>query len=172
MPFALFNFPHTTRVSLSRQSFCRHLLGLWSLDVPDRAAKQAGVVRTTADSVSELRKLAAGFPAAEVLLRIRQDDPSARCQLGNKYGAEVADIPGELKLSFHHWSEVSHRMQCTKFNACLHWYCAMLGVPRILMKDLPAQSAWGRRKSLLGDVRAPQSAYTFPAGFGCCLSAT
>ena len=83
----------------SSQPFCHDILGVWSADVPGRAAKQAGVVRTTADSVSELRKLAAGFPASEVLLRIRQDDPSARCQLGNKYGAEVDDIPGELKFT-------------------------------------------------------------------------
>lgn len=62
--------------------------------MPCRAAKKAGVALTTADSLSELRKIAQGFPTAEVLLRIRQDDPSARCQLGNKYGAEAADIPG------------------------------------------------------------------------------
>jgi ornithine decarboxylase len=31
------------------------------------------------------------MPSADVLLRIRADDASARCQLGNKYGCE----PGE-----------------------------------------------------------------------------
>ena len=31
------------------------------------------------------------MPPADVLLRIRADDASARCQLGNKYGCE----PGE-----------------------------------------------------------------------------
>lgn len=51
---------------------------------------------TTIDSTSELRKLAASYPEAQVLLRIRQDDPSARCQLGNKYGAEAEDVPGDL----------------------------------------------------------------------------
>ena len=52
------------------------------------------MLTTTADSESELRKIAAMYPAAQVLLRIRQDDPSARCQLGNKYGAEADDIEG------------------------------------------------------------------------------
>lgn len=60
-----------------------------------RAAKASGVHMTTADSESELYKIAAVHPAAQVLLRIRQDDPSARCQLGNKYGAEAHDIEGE-----------------------------------------------------------------------------
>lgn len=32
-------------------------------------------------------------PGCALLLRIRADDPSARCQLGNKYGAEPADAP-------------------------------------------------------------------------------
>lgn len=58
-----------------------------------RTARAAGVRMTTADSPSELRKLAASYPEAQVLLRVRQDDPSARCQLGNKYGAESEDLP-------------------------------------------------------------------------------
>lgn len=38
---------------------------------------------------AELIKLARFAPGARALLRIRADDPGARCQLGNKYGAEV-----------------------------------------------------------------------------------
>lgn len=32
-------------------------------------------------------------PGSALLLRIRADDPAARCQLGNKYGAELACVP-------------------------------------------------------------------------------
>lgn len=64
-----------------------------------RAAQRANVLMTTADSKSELLKIAAAFPGAEVLLRIRQDDPSARCQLGNKYGAEPDDVQGAMPLT-------------------------------------------------------------------------
>lgn len=58
---------------------------------------------TTADSESELRKIADLHPEAQVLLRIRQDDPSARCQLGNKYGAEADDIEGALQPRCWQW---------------------------------------------------------------------
>ena len=47
---------------------------------------------TTFDSVSELKKLAkAGWQ--DVVLRIRADDPEARCNLGIKYGAEKWEWP-------------------------------------------------------------------------------
>jgi ornithine decarboxylase len=56
-------------------------------------AKKCGVTRTTFDSVCELKKLAKVHEdetvlRPELLLRIRADDPSARCNLGVKYGAE------------------------------------------------------------------------------------
>ena len=60
-------------------------------------AKDMKIMRTTFDSVSELKKIARvwdGETAArrpELLLRIRADDPSARCNLGVKYGAEEHD---------------------------------------------------------------------------------
>ena len=54
-------------------------------------AKENGILRTTFDSVCELKKIAAAFPDAQLLLRIRADDPSARCNLGVKYGAEEHD---------------------------------------------------------------------------------
>jgi ornithine decarboxylase len=62
-------------------------------------AKDRKIVRTTFDSVSELKKIARVFETSgnhcdlrpELLLRIRADDPSARCNLGVKYGAEEPD---------------------------------------------------------------------------------
>ena len=57
-----------------------------------RFAKENGITRTTFDSVCELKKIAGVFSPGEaqpqLLLRIRADDPSARCNLGAKYGAE------------------------------------------------------------------------------------
>jgi len=53
-----------------------------------RFARKNNVMRTTFDSVCELKKIAAEFPRMKLLLRIRADDPSARCNLGVKYGAE------------------------------------------------------------------------------------
>jgi hypothetical protein len=64
-----------------------------------RWAAAAGVGLTTFDTESELRKVAAHHPGAALLLRIRADDPSARCQLGNKYGADAEDVPALLRLA-------------------------------------------------------------------------
>jgi len=51
-------------------------------------AKENKIMRTTFDSVCELKKMAREFPECELFLRIRADDPSARCNLGVKYGAD------------------------------------------------------------------------------------
>lgn len=64
-----------------------------------RAAACRGVDLTTFDTVSELQKLAKWHPSTAALLRIRADDPAARCQLGNKYGAEMQSVPGLLEVS-------------------------------------------------------------------------
>jgi ornithine decarboxylase len=53
-----------------------------------RFAKEQKIMRTTFDSVCELKKIAFEFPECKLFLRIRADDPSARCNLGIKYGAE------------------------------------------------------------------------------------
>lgn len=53
---------------------------------------------TTFDTESELQKLARWHPATKALLRIRADDPAARCQLGNKYGANPVDAPALLQV--------------------------------------------------------------------------
>lgn len=49
-----------------------------------RCAADTGVQLTTFDTEAELAKLARFAPGARALLRIRADDPGARCQLGNK----------------------------------------------------------------------------------------
>jgi len=54
-------------------------------------AAKRGVAVSVFDSVSELDKAAAHTPDARLLIRIRADDPDARCQLGNKYGVEGAE---------------------------------------------------------------------------------
>ncbi len=56
------------------------------------------VALTTFDTPSELAKLARWHPSAKALLRIRADDPAARCQLGNKYGADPEDATALLKV--------------------------------------------------------------------------
>lgn len=53
-----------------------------------RASAARGITHSTFDTESELIKLNRWAPGSRVLLRIRADDPSARCQLGNKFGAE------------------------------------------------------------------------------------
>ena len=64
-----------------------------------RSAVALGVELTTFDTESELQKLALMFPNAAALLRIRADDPGARCILGNKYGAEPSQAATLLEVS-------------------------------------------------------------------------
>jgi diaminopimelate decarboxylase len=61
-----------------------------------RHAAARGINLTTFDTVGELHKLAKHHPATQALLRIRADDTSALCCLGDKYGAEPADAPALL----------------------------------------------------------------------------
>ncbi len=58
-----------------------------------------GVDLTTFDTVSELHKIAALNPGFRCVLRIRADDPSARVQLGLKYGADPGDAPKLLQAA-------------------------------------------------------------------------
>ena len=46
-----------------------------------------------------LFQMAQWHPGSGLLLRIRADDPAARCQLGNKYGAELASVPRLLEAA-------------------------------------------------------------------------
>mmetsp|Transcript_14548 Transcript_14548/g.24650 ORF Transcript_14548/g.24650 Transcript_14548/m.24650 type:complete len:801 (+) Transcript_14548:440-2842(+) len=62
-------------------------------------AKEHGVRMTTFDSEHELQKLAQHFPNASCILRIKADDPTARCPLGTKYGALQEEIVPLLKAA-------------------------------------------------------------------------
>ena len=56
-------------------------------------------IPVTFDSVNELRKVATCSPNVRLILRIRSDDESASCMLGNKYGAEMEEVPELLSTS-------------------------------------------------------------------------
>ena len=73
-----------------------------------RTAAKLGVDLTTFDTVCELEKLAEWHPNTSVLLRIRADDPAARCPLGHKYGAEEPVIDSLLQASFLRCCAVLH----------------------------------------------------------------
>lgn len=63
-----------------------------------RYASEMGIQYTTFDTVCELQKLAKYHPTCQALLRLRTDDVTARCQLGNKYGANPADAADLLQV--------------------------------------------------------------------------
>ena len=56
-----------------------------------RYASREAIQRTTFDSICEVEKMARYAPSMELVLRIRADDPTAVCTLGNKYGAGESD---------------------------------------------------------------------------------
>ena len=60
-------------------------------------AAARGVRLTTFDTEAELVKCAALLPGAQMVLRLRADDPSAQCGLGSKYGAESYEVEGLLR---------------------------------------------------------------------------
>lgn len=62
-------------------------------------ARRVGVLRTTFDSESELYKIKAVHPRAELVLRIWVDDSEAQCQLSNKYGAHLVEAVDLFKLA-------------------------------------------------------------------------
>lgn len=57
-------------------------------------ANENDVELTTFDTKMELRKLKLHYKKCKALIRIRADDPNARCLLGNKYGAEISSLEG------------------------------------------------------------------------------
>mmetsp|Transcript_14660 Transcript_14660/g.41222 ORF Transcript_14660/g.41222 Transcript_14660/m.41222 type:complete len:505 (-) Transcript_14660:251-1765(-) len=63
-----------------------------------RFAEERGIPATF-DSVGELLKIAAVAPKLSLVLRIRSDDKSASCTLGNKYGAELEEVPELLSTA-------------------------------------------------------------------------
>jgi ornithine decarboxylase len=71
-------------------------------------ALSRGVTRTTVDSICEIEK----SKGMELVLRIRADDPSALCTLGNKYGAGESD-----------WEDLANRareLECTFVGVSFH----------------------------------------------------
>jgi len=67
-------------------------------------AYNAGVIHTSFDNMSELQKISVTSPNMKCLLRLKVDNPTARIQLGKKYGAQVdeyrelVDYAKELNL--------------------------------------------------------------------------
>ena len=72
--------------------------------------RDSGVGLTTFDSVAELHKIYELSPDMKVLLRLRADDPDARCVLGNKYGAEPTEIEPLLTAAKHLGVNVSQEV--------------------------------------------------------------
>ncbi|KAF6257868.1 pyridoxal-dependent decarboxylase [Scenedesmus sp. NREL 46B-D3] len=64
-----------------------------------RYAVAHGVQTTTFDTPCELHKIAQLNPRFRCVLRIRCDDPTAKCPLGAKYGADMPEVPGLLQLA-------------------------------------------------------------------------
>ena len=62
-------------------------------------AADVGVETTTFDCIEELKKIMAGAPDMNMLLRIYANDPAAQCQLSNKFGADVEDWHDILELA-------------------------------------------------------------------------
>jgi ornithine decarboxylase len=68
--------------------------------IPDlQFASDAGIQYTTFDSISELHKLALYAPKMKCLLRLKVDNPSARVQLGLKYGATIDECKDLLQIA-------------------------------------------------------------------------
>jgi ornithine decarboxylase len=56
-------------------------------------AKKVGVKRMTFDNADELRKIAAVYPEAELVLRVLVDDQYSVCRFGTKFGAPPPGVP-------------------------------------------------------------------------------
>eukprot|EP00954_Amorphochlora_amoebiformis_P015496 1215646-Amorphochlora_amoeboformis.AAC.1 len=61
-----------------------------------RRARLLGVKLMTFDNHSELVKIAREYPDAELILRILVDDSHAVCQMGQKYGSTLDNVPSLL----------------------------------------------------------------------------
>ena len=62
-------------------------------------AASVGIQLTTFDNEAELVKVAKLHPNVGLVLRIRADDQAARCNLGDKYGAEEDEIEPLLRAA-------------------------------------------------------------------------
>lgn len=63
-----------------------------------RAAAQ-GIEVMMFDGDDELRKVAALYPTAKMVLRLATDDSHAQCRLSNKFGAQLAAVPHLLDVA-------------------------------------------------------------------------
>lgn len=61
-----------------------------------RNAAKMGVDMMTFDNADELYKIARAHPRAQLVVRILTDDTKSLCQLGIKFGAPLATVPGLL----------------------------------------------------------------------------
>ncbi|KAJ7132898.1 ornithine decarboxylase [Mycena crocata] len=61
-----------------------------------RNAAKMGVDMMTFDNADELYKIARSHPRAQLVVRILTDDTKSLCQLGIKFGAPLATVPGLL----------------------------------------------------------------------------
>lgn len=84
---------HTSRFYGSTHDASNKLLRPCCCVAATRYAAEHSVAVTTFDCVSELHKIAAGYPSFKCVLRIRCDDASAKINLGLKYGADMCDVP-------------------------------------------------------------------------------
>lgn len=62
-------------------------------------AKSHEIQLTTFDTEAELYKVKQYFPDVGLVLRIRADDPAARCNLGDKYGAEEDEVEPLMRVA-------------------------------------------------------------------------
>lgn len=76
---------HLTHNSRDCHSLPSHLPGKSVRDL--KFAFERGVTKTTADSISEIDKVATHTPDMQCIIRVFANDPQAQCQLSNKFGA-------------------------------------------------------------------------------------
>lgn len=60
-------------------------------------AKEIGVKRVVFDNSGELAKLAAEYPAAELMIRVQTDDTDSQCPMSMKFGCPVAQCASLLE---------------------------------------------------------------------------
>ena len=117
-----------------------------------RFAACQGVLKTTFDNEAELHKISRSHPSAELLVRIRADDPDAVINLGVKFGASVLqachllDVAKEMNLNV-----VGIRYACVCVHVCvvdLCWWMyhcnAVSPLPLLVSSPDPSMRVLGR----------------------------
>jgi len=62
-------------------------------------AKRQGITRMTFDNEEELLKIAAVYPEADLVLRLRVNDEGSSCRFGEKFGASTEEAIGLITLA-------------------------------------------------------------------------